>query len=775
MDRGARRAPPAADRSGRTARCTAWQLAGWMLAGLLTVAAACGLARLRIDDDLLALVHSGDDDIRVLDEVSMVFGGPDRDCIVRATAPGGDIFAAGPLAQLRAAVERLRRVEDVAEVRSIFDVRREGQIGGLLPVIPRHASGLDAPGLAAVKSRAMRHPLIAGQMLSADAASSLVLVRLVPEADRPPLQPHILSRLEAALDAARAESPDLEMELTGLPALREQATRSLRRDMLLFNSLGLALVVFISALAARSLQSTAVTCIPPFVGAVWALGLLGLLGQPVNVLTSVVPSLALIVGTCDSIHFIEDMRRGRRRGIDPLAASENAVRRIGPACGLTSLVTALGFASLAVARIHAVRDFGIAAALGALASFTAVTILTPLVAALPCCSGLRLGRSSRLAGRIANVSAAVSIRHARPLAAAACASTIGLGWLAARLDVDFRIGDSLPRGTPAARTLALVDQEFGGALGVDVIVGWPHGVDWRDRAVLMSLEDVHGVLERAGVVSRPVSLATVGERLSERARLRLDARTLLGMVAPDARLAVVRARMGDVGSRRFEEFCTHVGTELIALERDRPGWRFDVAGMPVVTARNLRQLVRDLSSSLLLEVVVIAAILAVAFRSPLAGVVSMIPNLFPLAVIAALLVASGGSLTPATVIVFNVCLGLAVDDTVHLLVALQQHRVEGVSTATAIRRAVAEKGSAVVVGGVLLGMNFATLMTSSVPSLAGFGGLACTAVAAAIVSELVFLPALLVVTADAVCRRPFLRDRLFAVRHRAHPPGGALT
>ena len=65
-------------------------------------------------------------------------------------------------------------------------------------------------------------------------------------------------------------------------------------------TIGLTLAVVISALAARSLRSTVVACVPPFVGAVWALGLLGLTGQTVNVLTTVVPSLALVVGTCDS-------------------------------------------------------------------------------------------------------------------------------------------------------------------------------------------------------------------------------------------------------------------------------------------------------------------------------------------------------------------------------------------------------------------------------------------------------------------------------------------
>jgi len=182
-------------------------------------------------------------------------------------------------------------------------------------------------------------------------------------------------------------------------------------------------------------------------------------------------------------------------------------------------------------------------------------------------------------------------------------------------------------------------------------------------------------------------------------------------------------------------------------------------------------------------VAVIGGILAVAFRSPLAGIVSLVPNVFPLAVIASVLVATGRSLDPATVIVFNVCLGLAVDDTVHVLSALKRQRRDGLSIASAVRRAVAETGNAVVLGGTVLAVGFAAVTVSSVPALAGFGMLACAAVAAATVAELVFLPALLVVTDAFVRRRPATRhDGIFGseplawpVMAAGHPPAGKLA
>lgn len=703
------------------------------------------------------------------------FGAPDRDCIIRATARSGDLFDGPSLAALRVLADAIATLDGVERVRSIFDIRRQGVAGAVLPVIP-HVDGELAEGnREAARIRAVGHPLIAGHLLSDDACSSLIIARLSPDADRPPRQGEVVAGIERLLAEAqrRPGGDSLAMALTGLPALREQASQALRRDMLFFNALGLGLAVVLSALVARSLRSTVVACVPPFVGAVWAMGIVGLCGLPVNLLTSVVPSLALVVGTCDSIHFIEDMRRSARRGVAGSAASSGAMRRVGVACGLTSLVTAIGFASLAAARIDAVRNFGLAAAAGAVASFLAVSLLTPLLASSPAFTGMRLGRSSRLAGRLASGLTAFSVRHAWPIAAIGCAATLLLGLAASGLDADNRVVDSLPRGAAASQTLAHVDREFGGVMGVDVVVRWPEGYGWLDAEVLQSLGKVRDVLGRSGGISRTISLATVADTLPPRARQRLDAEEFRDLVDPDRRMAIVRARVGDLGSKALEQVYDRIDADLALLAADRPGWRFELAGMSVVSARNIRQLVRDLGSSLLLEVAVIGGILAVAFRSPLAGIVSLVPNVFPLAVIGGLLVALGRSLDPATVIVFNVCLGLAVDDTVHVLSALQRQRRDGVSIGNAVRRAVAETGNAVVLGGIVLAIGFAAVTVSSVPALAGFGVLAFAAVAAATVAELVFLPALLVVTDAFVRRRPEARhDGIFGTEPIAWPAVG---
>ncbi|MFM8702704.1 MAG: MMPL family transporter, partial [Planctomycetia bacterium] len=263
------------------------------------------------------------------------------------------------------------------------------------------------------------------------------------------------------------------------------------------------------------------------------------------------------------------------------------------------------------------------------------------------------------------------------------------------------------------------------------------------------------VLSEAGGIDRAISYATVAGSLPPRARRRLEPDLVDDVIDPASRTAIVRARVPDLGSRALERMYDRIDASLAGLSATRAGWMFELSGMSVVSARNIRQLVSDLGASLLLEMTVIGGIMAFAFRSLLTGAISMLPNVFPLAVIAAAVVLAGRSLDPATVIVFNVCLGLAVDDTVHVLSALRRHRGAGISMASAVRRAIAETGNPVVLGGVVLLVGFASVTVSSVPSLAGFGRLACVAVVAATVAELVLLPALLVAGDD-------LRQRIAA-------------
>jgi hypothetical protein len=193
-----------------------------------------------------------------------------------------------------------------------------------------------------------------------------------------------------------------------------------------------------------------------------------------------------------------------------------------------------------------------------------------------------------------------------------------------------------------------------------------------------------------------------------------------------------------------EPIFQRVEHKLAELQAEHPGWRLQLTGTVVVASRNIAQMIRDLADSLLMAAVVIFGLLSVAFRSLKLGMLSVLPNVFPLAVTATALVVLGHPLQLTSVIVFSICLGIAVDDTIHFISRFQRElRIDGdVGAATA--RAMVAVGSALLTTTLVLFTGFAAVLTSEMPSSRLFAWMACLAIAAALLGDLVILPALVV-------------------------------
>ena len=183
------------------------------------------------------------------------------------------------------------------------------------------------------------------------------------------------------------------------------------------------------------------------------------------------------------------------------------------------------------------------------------------------------------------------------------------------------------------------------------------------------------------------------------------------------------------------------GVESIELRR--PGTQIWVTGITVVAVDQLNRMIVDLASSLGLAVVVIVGVMMIALRSVRLGLVTVVPNVFPLAVTAAFLVWSGRRLELTSVVVFSVCLGIAVDDTIHFIMRYRRELVVDGDVGEALGRTLSAVGAALLTTTAVLVGGFAVVQLSEIPTMRLFSTLACLALLSALVGDLIFLPALL--------------------------------
>ncbi|MFO0949261.1 MAG: MMPL family transporter [Planctomycetota bacterium] len=727
----------------------------WLLVVALTIVAVYGNARLRLDDQPRAVIETDDPDFDVLKQFFRDFGSDDNDCVM--VLRGKDLFSPKGLVAIHAIADQVRESPGILSVQSLVDIVIFEQ--GKVPRRLLPPADSDLGRIALARKDALEHPLVKGQLLSDDASTMLFIIRLKGDSLAIATIEPIVARLREIGEKA-TEGTTLQVGITGIPALRAEIIQSLRANQLHSTILGVSMAILIAVLAFRRPVAVLMVVVPPIIGTIWTMGALGLVGEKINVINSILPTLVLVIGFTDSVHLVLDIRRSIAFGVPRRKAALDALKHLGIACFLTSFTTAVGFGSLATAEVRVIKRLGIACGAGAMITFVAVILLVPLMASsklgdyitVP----MRGRRNAVFTFWLENLAGVVS-RNYRLISFVGPAISLVLAIPFFLLKPDNRLTETIPDSRDSYKILQHCDDALGGAMLMHVIVHWPEGLNATSPAVLEVLDAVQKRLGEQRLTANSLSLLNLlrslpggaqdpeaGARvlpiLSKDLKDRLTGR----FVREDSRLSVVSAHIRDVGVAAYEPVFAELQRQFAELEAKNPGFSIRLTGTTIVASRKLSQMIRDLAASLASAAVIIFVSMVITFRSLRLGLISIFPNLFPLAVTATLLYVTGRPLQLTSVIVFSISLGIAVDDTIHFLNRFQREMLIDGDPTEAVWRSYTAVGNAMVTTTVVLVMGFGVLMINEIPVTRLFAELSCTALIAALIGDLVILPALVI-------------------------------
>lgn len=716
---------------------------------MISALAGRGLFRVTFDDSPHNIFKSDDAEFQFLKEVLQQYGADDNDCLLMVRAD--EIFSAEALHDLQNLRDRAGQVTGVEEVVSLVDPPAMRLLG----LDPRQPTG---SALAPAREKALASPLFRGQLLSGDATTTLMMVRL--EANRKNIsqfeQP-VAELRQLAADFNKTTS--LHVEMTGIPPLRVEIFAAVQSENKKYTIIGSALAFLMGFILFRKLRLVMIASLAPVLAAFWTLGLMGLVGEKINVLNVVLPTLVIIVGFTSAIHLLVDARRSLAEGADIKRAVHASIAHLGGACTLAMFTTVVGFASLAASSAEILRKFGLVCAAGVVCSFVAVILLSPLLM-LWLLRGDAAAAKKRTSAKLGALSQRLTTwitEHRRLVVALGCLATALPACLLPQLYPDSQLTETIPQERESYQTLKRCDAAFGGVLTVMVVVDWQDNLQLQSREVQAALADVETAILDTPPLHYPLSVRSILKTLhpdnpdSARALLELSVAMAL---APEGTLSrmynpahphrtIVTARLPDAGAAAYQEMFGRFDARLAQVSAEHPGITVRTTGTPKLAARNINQMVVDLTKSLTLAAIVIFGVIAIAFRSLRLGLISLIPNSFPLVLTGALLVVFNYPLQLASVIVFTICLGLAVDDTIHYLNRFRREMSRTSDVDLALRRASYAVGAALITSTLVLLAGFGSVTLSEIPTSRLFAGLACTAMAGALVGDLVFLPALI--------------------------------
>ena len=544
----------------------------------------------------------------------------------------------------------------------------------------------------------------------------------------------------------------IRTRVTGSLALFELHDRTLDEDHLRIQMLSYTVVSLLSVVIFRRPVAIFLAGIGPIIGVVWTLGWLQLIGQSNNELAKIIlPVLIMMVGFTDGMHMVIRIRQLRAEGRSPRDAVYNAVCLVGPACFLTSLTTAIGFGSLMFSNSEMIAGFGRVSAIGVVLTFLSVVLITPLLA------NSWLGRKMHVSTtkdplallmQRARWIVVFSSRYARSVTIAGVAITLLCFSMAMNLVPDDRISDRVPHNSEEWQALRHCDSVVGGVRFLRIVVEWDESISrsqlWtviKESQKLLATEELVGpsisirtclsVFKAPTAQDQSILAARLPEELSSQ------------FYRPDLRLAQIVCRLQDRGIAKYEPMLRRLEENVQAIAAAHNGVRLSVISDLAVEGRVVRQMIEELMKSLILASFIIFGVLAVAFRSLRVGLISILPNVMPLAVSGALRLLIGESLGIASACSFAICLGIAVDDTIHYLIHFQHERQLKRSAHEANCNTFVTVGSALIMTTVVMTAGLATVMTSRMPPHVNFAAMGCATLVAALLADLFFLPALL--------------------------------
>lgn len=732
-----------------------------------------------------------DDPVRVAYDALREQFGRDDMLYIAITPP--EVFDPGFLETLRALHERLEdELPWVEEVRSLVNARQTRGDGDELIVDELLEDWPEGPeAIAAVERIARANPFYRNLYLSEDGRTTALIVEPMtyqpvevglfgafeddPAEDAS--EPVFIEGWQTAELVARAHAfvrsaglgPDTRIHLIGTPVINLEIQQQTAADMVRFSALSLVAIAALLGVVFRRWVAIVLPLGLVALSVVATAGAMALVGRPLTFVSQIVPSFTLAVGVGFSVHVLAIFFQGIDRGREPDDALEHALRHSGPAIAMSSLTTAGGMLSFAASNLTPVRDIGIFVPLGVvIAASLALVLLPACLALVPVRPRSREDASEVPATeRILMACGRFGTRHPVPVTLASLAILLLAAAGIPRISQSYDPLEWLPEDNRARVASHFVDRALGGAAGMEIVFDAGEENGLHDPATLHRIDAIQRYVEgqpgKGFEIRKTTSVADIAKEIHQalhegrpEAHRIADERPILAqelflfessgsddledVVDSQFRLARISLKGEHTEATNYLDYLETHAPRLRELAGDA---ELTMTGFYALAAHVARLTVETSIRSYVLAFLLITPLMILFIGSLRTGIVSMAPNLMPIAIVMGVMGWVGAPLDVFTVLIGGIALGLVVDDTLHILHGFRSHFVVSQDVEQAIAETMRTTGRALLFTTIVLTSAFSIYGFASAETVAHFGLLSALAVFLAFGFDIFLSPALL--------------------------------
>jgi len=579
----------------------------------------------------------------------------------------------------------------------------------------------------------------------------------------------------------------LEMHYSGLPLIRTNMATKVARETTGFLLGSVLLYAIILLIFFRSFSTMLLSLGVVIIGVLFCMGTMDLFDYKITLLNALTPILVVVIGIPNCIYFLNKYHTAYQDTGDKHQALLEMIRRMGIVTLFCNISAAIGFGVFALTRSAILHEFGVIAGINIMLLFFISFIMIPCILSYLPPPRERHTRylENRWLAAILKKLEIWALHHQKFIYGVTFVALVLSVAGMLRLKSEGFIVDDLPKKDPIYTDLKFFEKNFKGVMPLEIVVDTKrkNGLRINMLPTLDSIDRLSQYITSQPEMARPLSLVEGlkfvrqsyygGDSANYGVPNSLDLAFLSSYIRPGsdhpdsaagAKAAAansplnkllksfvdsnqqqlrISVNMADVGSRRLPLILDDLKRKTDSLF-DSTRYRVEFTGTSVTYLEGSSFVIKGLRDSILWAFLLIAACMLFLFRSFRILLCSLIPNIIPLIITAGIMGWVGVRLKPSTVIVFSIALGIAIDITIRFLVNYKQESAKpGSDAQQTVIDTINKTGISILYTSLVLIAGFFIFCFSDFGGILALGWLTSLTLVIATVTNLVFLPALL--------------------------------
>ncbi|NRA40668.1 MAG: MMPL family transporter [Pseudomonadales bacterium] len=756
------------------------------------------LPRMTVDTSAEGFLYDNAEPIVRYDAFRQEFG---RDEFFVVAITGVDVFSLAFLEKLEMLhrrleqrLDKLQKVESLVNVRSIYGEGDDLIAEELLETMP-----VDAAEVAIIKQRVQAKPVYYDRLINRDETAVAVMVKLIPfvqtgfedgEAVYENLSEEEIyaayNDILAIVAEVEDQFPENSLHVGGTQAIGSYMGTVLQKDFGQFTAVALLMVMVFLWTLFRRVSGVLIPIMVMIIGIVSCISLMVWMGFPMQITSSILPSFLLAVCVGDSVHLLSIFYHQYDSGDSKEGAILHALEHTGTAVLFTTLTTAAGLLTFATSEIRPVASLGLFAAIGSVVAFSTTILLIPVLLKLFSIKHKQLGDGQSAEDfdpthmnqnspiyKFTQACIFLAANHPKKISAFAVSLMVAACLIVPQIRFAQDALEWFPDDTPTKLAVQTIEREITGSLPFEIMIdsGEKQGV--LDPAFLQRLDDWVESLKTTTLNGVDVVTASGLTTLIKETHQAMHNNSLDEYRVPNDReliaqelLLIELDQADDLFQFTNKEFSktrvtiimpwgdsilfAQMQKELEQHYADAMGDMLDdypiqITGVIPVFSKMFTSMISSAATSYFFAFAVICIMMITLLRSPIDGLISMIPNLLPILLVLSFMTIVDIPLDVFTVLIGSIALGLCVDDTVHFMHGFKSAYKKHGDTLLAIEQTLFSTGKAMLITTVVLVFGFLTFTLSELKNMDLFGVLTAACIFMALLADFLIAPALMIV------------------------------